>query len=986
MPEAGFAPDGPSPFVGRRAETAALASVLGRTAEGRGGLALVTGGAGIGKSRLVAATLERLRSDGSPADGEAAGLDALSDGVLDGVLAGVRVGYGECLPDLLMPPLWPISRAVSSAAARPRRASGEDPLGRLTDLLRPTGSRTVTDAPSAGPGWDRLAVLGEVADRLVAAAHEAPLVLVVEDVHWADPETLALLRLLAPELGRTPLVVVLTARTAVDDERATALAGLSGSASTQVVALGPLDVADVEDYLVRGRHEGDPAAVLALSGGLPLLLPVAVGAGPGAGPGTPNVHGSGGPHADVPTLVRRLTVSLRDEHVQVLESASLVASHLDAELAAAAADVDVAVASDATASALRAGLLVRAADGRSLVFAHELVREALTVRLTPDRARAAHRRIAELGTTRAGVPAVRVAAHWEAAGPEVAAQAATWWARAADEASALRAHADAAGHQARAAQAATLAGLPVAEVAGFHLGAARAWHRAGRYDEAVAAAEQAAALAGSAGRSDLVADAALAVGWVSYPDAQAAIGRLTSAALDGDAALDDATRARLVAQQVAALGNYAEARGAALTAEAMALARRSGDPAALLEAIGAWMSSNPEIGGAAEQRELAEEAVALAARIGAPLPELMAHTWRLNAVVQLGQVDLVNEGLDALRRIAQESRLPLATWHWLRASVAVAVLRGDFAAVEERHQRATAIARDSGDVVAANVGNAAVFEVALRRGVSLPDPERALRELEGAPISALIQAPRAMVLDQLGRRDEARVIYQRLVPLLGAPPEYRPWWPLMYMLLELAERFQDTAAAPLLVGELEPYARGSVGGLGTSTVWFIGNSNRQLGRALVLAGRLEDGVTAYRTAVDCDERIGARPDVALGRLDIARTLARADWPTADRPATLRAALDDARVAAEECRGLDMPGHASRAETLVAELTRSLAATDPLSPREREVADLVVEGLTNHEIAARLYLSERTVESHVRSVLMKVGARNRLELVRLRSTR
>jgi DNA-binding NarL/FixJ family response regulator len=82
----------------------------------------------------------------------------------------------------------------------------------------------------------------------------------------------------------------------------------------------------------------------------------------------------------------------------------------------------------------------------------------------------------------------------------------------------------------------------------------------------------------------------------------------------------------------------------------------------------------------------------------------------------------------------------------------------------------------------------------------------------------------------------------------------------------------------------------------------------------------------------------------------------------------------------------MPGHASRADALVAELTRSLAATDPLSPREREVADLVVEGLTNHEIAARLYLSERTVESHVRSVLMKVGARNRLELVRLRSAR
>ena len=81
---------------------------------GQGGLALVTGGAGIGKSRLVAATLEQVRGGGSPAEDDPA--------VLHGALDGVRMGYGECLPDLLMPPLWPISRAVSSAAARPRRS------------------------------------------------------------------------------------------------------------------------------------------------------------------------------------------------------------------------------------------------------------------------------------------------------------------------------------------------------------------------------------------------------------------------------------------------------------------------------------------------------------------------------------------------------------------------------------------------------------------------------------------------------------------------------------------------------------------------------------------------------------------------------------------------------------------------------------------------------------------------------------------------
>ncbi len=960
MPGAGSGRGRPPPFVGRAVETAVLDEVLGRPGAGHGGLVIVTGGAGIGKTRLVAVGLERLAAD---ADGARAPL----------------VGYGECLSDLLMPPLWPVRRAVASAAARAGESSAGTALDRVGALLTPPDPRSGSTAFGSAPGWDRLAVLGDVVDRLVTAAQQAPLVLVVEDVHWADAETLALLRLLAPELGRTPLAVLLTARPAVDDERASALAGLGASPWTHVVALGPLSVADVEQYLVRGAHDGDATEVHALSGGLPLLLPVAVGS-PGAGVAPAD--------ADVTSLVRRLTVSLPEDHVGILEAASLVTAHLDAELAAAAADVDLGTAADATATALRAGLLVRVPDGAGLAFAHELVREALAARLTSDRAAAAHRRIAVLGSARPGVPAVRIASHWAAAGPapDMAAHAATWWGRAADEASALRAYGDAAAHQARAAVAAAAAGWPDEEVAGHHLAAAQAWHRAGRYDRAVDAAERAATLAEAADRPDLLARAALAVGWVAYPAAQLAIGRLTRTALARPTDLDEATRARLVAQQVAALGSYASARGGDLAAEAMRLARHSGDPTARLEAIGAWMSAKPEIGGAEEQRLLAEEALGVATLTDQPVPTLMAHTWRLNAVVQLGRMEAAREELDALRLIAERSRLPLATWHWLRASVAMAVLRGDFAVVADQHARATAVARDSGDVVAANVGHAAVFETAGRRGVPLGDPEQALRTLAEAPSATLIDAPRALLLDQLGRRDEAYAVYQRLAPLVGAAPEYRPWWPLLYLLLQLAERFGDTAAGPGLVAALEPYARGAVGGLGTSTVWFIGHPGRQVGRALALAGRPDEAVAAFRAAMAVDERIGALPDVALGRLALAQTLA------GDRPAgaavvgrepSLRTALGEARLAASECRRLDMPGHAVRAEALVAELTAALAAGDPLSPREREVTALVEEGLSNHAIAQRLFLSERTVESHVRSALMKLGCRNRAELIRLR---
>ncbi len=894
-----------------------------------------------------------------------------------------------------MPPLWPVSRAVASASRSEASAEAggtegsEKAWADLEALLRPTvGAAEPGGAASFSPGWDRLAVLGDIVDHLVAASRSAPVVLVLEDVHWADPETLALLRLLAPELARCPLIVVVTARPATDDDHAAGLAGLTASPSTQVIALGPLSVADVEQYLEDGSYRADATEVLALSGGLPLLLPVAIGATHAPQDTSPAASRSSEParlRVDVPTLVRRLTVSLTDEHVAVLEGASLVTTGLDAEVAAAAAGVSVTSAGDATAAAVRAGVLTAAAEGGGLTFVHDLVRESLSSRLSPERARAAHRRLAELLAGRTGIPAVRVAAHWNAAGadPEACAQAASWWQRAAEESARLRAYEDAAALQARAVRAADAAGVTATQLAETSLAAARAWYRAGRYADAVAAADRAAGHAGAAGRPDLVADAALAVGWVSYPAAQEVITRLARVALDqGGTAISDATRARLLAQQVAMLGNYAEAHGAPQTAEAMALARRSGDPAALLEAIGARMASIPEIGSAAEQRALAEEAVEISSRLREPVPELLAHTWLLRAAVELAAMDLATEELLRLRLIADATRLPLAEWHALRASVAMAILRGDFAEIPERHERANAVARESGDIVAANVGNAAVFEVAQRRGVPIPEPEATLRMLDLAPMSTLIEAPKALLLHQIGRTDEARVIYERLVPLVGGQPEYRPWWPVMYILLDLAERFGDVEAGARLAVAQEPYSRGVVGGLGTSTVWFIGNPNRHFGRALALAGRLDEAMAAFETALVCDERMGARPDVALGRLEIAALLARSAGDRGSRTARLRSAQEQVRRAAEETRTLDMPGHAARADAMAADLAQALAQEDPLSPREREVVDLVVEGLTNQQVAGRLFLSERTVESHVRAALMKLGCRNRAELIRL----
>ncbi|WP_462202653.1 helix-turn-helix domain-containing protein [Frankia sp. CcWB3] len=110
----------------------------------------------------------------------------------------------------------------------------------------------------------------------------------------------------------------------------------------------------------------------------------------------------------------------------------------------------------------------------------------------------------------------------------------------------------------------------------------------------------------------------------------------------------------------------------------------------------------------------------------------------------------------------------------------------------------------------------------------------------------------------------------------------------------------------------------------------------------------------------------------LNRLALADVLRRLDDPDA--------AVTLAGAAAAEARRLDMPGPLARADRLLADLAAARRETDPLTPREHEVAALVVQAMSNREIAARLVLSERTIESHVRSILAKLGCTNRTELV------
>ena len=125
------------------------------------------------------------------------------------------------------------------------------------------------------------------------------------------------------------------------------------------------------------------------------------------------------------------------------------------------------------------------------------------------------------------------------------------------------------------------------------------------------------------------------------------------------------------------------------------------------------------------------------------------------------------------------------------------------------------------------------------------------------------------------------------------------------------------------------------------------------------------------------ELLVLRHEVAVLRR--ANPLARLDWADTLRTHDYAQARTLAWQAATEARRLDMPGPASRAEHLVNDLDQAIRAGDPLTPREREIAELVSAGITNRAIATQLVLSERTVEGHVRSILAKLQLTNRTEL-------
>jgi DNA-binding CsgD family transcriptional regulator len=927
-------------LVGREAELALLEPRLRAAFDGDGQVLLLSGEPGIGKTRLAQEVTARA---------EAMGMGAF---------------WGRADGQEGVPPYWPF-RQIIRAVASPELMEALGEAAADIAVVAPEVLPPATDALAA-PG-ERFRIFESVTRLFVEAAAPSGVLLVVDDLQWADAASLHLIGHLARSIDQARIAVIATYRdtesTGRPDLRA-ALAGLAREDAVTRVRLTGLSAADVGAQLstvighpvpanlvavVSRRSQGNPFFVAEL-GRLLARSPQAV---------------SGLPDG-VRDAVRGRLGSLSENGRRAVSMLAALGGCVDVTALAAVTGDPLGDVLSALDEVTRAGIVDEAGG-----ITHDLVAEVARLELPTVQRVTAHLRMARhlQGRADADSRVAEIAHHWLESLPAADVTVAVAWAeRAARRATEQAAWEQAAGLYDRAVKAAGGELFTSAERARLLLARATAQLRA--YD--IAAAHEsvlaAADIARAAGDADALARAALTLeGFSDLGWSQLTRG-LCEQALAVVPAIDSAQRARLLAQ-LAVNWQVSDTAGAAgaVSEQALAMAERVGDPHALAEALRARQMARSGPDGVHERLDLGNRLVDLGIRAASPIDVLWGRLWRFDALLQLGRINAAEAELGPLSAVAEQLRLPLARWHVLRNRAAIAFARGRFDEALELAQQVRTLAeraRHDGGLFSAEL---LVLMVSVQSGAD-PAAEHTARARSAEVILGSTAVLAAWYL-AAGHDAQAHRIYQRW----PAADEVQPFILLPYLTCtaDLADAFGDLPRAEEVYRRLLPFADFfSCGGAGAITV--LGSVRTALGVAAATLGRLDDAVRQLRSAVAANDAAGTPPFAAHARFELARVLGRRLRPGDRDEAAALAASSGA-----EADRLGMAPLLRRCRELSAALAETPPA--PLTRREREIAAFVAQGLTNRQIGATAHISERTAEVHVQHCLTKLGFNTRAQL-------
>ena len=912
-------------LVGRESELATLRQRLDAE-DGGGGVVLLAGEPGVGKTRLLLEAAEHAQNN------------------------GWQVLIGHAYDSEGMPPYLPFEEAISGIVrATPNTklhaeiVEAAPEIALLIPELRDRVQRAAP-RPSLGPEGDRYRLFEGVAQVLGDIARSSPrgLLLCLEDLHWADDSTLSLLEHIARQLADIRVLIAVTYRdTELETSRSLA------RTLEQIARQGSVLRLDIERLV----HE-EVGALLAKLGGPepPASLIEAVYAETEGNPffvrevfeylqeegrlldtsgrWRVDLHIA---ESDVPPSVR-LVISRRLERVsercrRTLSLAALIGRSFDYELLRVVSDLGNEALLDALDEAERAHLLESTTAG--LTFAHELVRQTLVNSLTQPRRQNIHLRIAqtmEAIYARNLAPYVsELAGHFRLAGNSADAnKTIAYCVRAAGAAQALFAYADAVSNLEAALAAQERAQLEDAsQKCDLLLQLGEALMPAGEPRRAVEVATQALALAEAPGDSK--------AGTASDPERGARACRVAIMAMYryggsvmwgtpewaqwaqcADRYAAEGTVDRVYADYALAAFEHNPGRFRAWRAQrerALSLARRLDQADPLFLAAWLFISFDGAPQHQAERRHLVEE---LAAR-----PKEGVNTRTLCSVLAVGGDTFLGWGdrdrAEALWHqvsdLAARTRDPFARLYSLWGEVAARLLAGEFERAVELGDALESRGADYGMAVMGRViADSLVWRPRLYLGrfeealAALGEPGR----LAVAPEALYLAAKRVLTLAHLGRAEEARTalgqVVEKLEGALGEEDE-TPAFMLLY-LLEAAVLLEERALVEAFAARLSSLAH--LAGTHSHNMTCFG---RHLGAAAALLGKPEEARGYYAQALDVATKIRFRPEIALTRLQLAELLLE------HYPEERAEALDHLDFAIAEFREMKMAPSLERASAM-----------------------------------------------------------------------
>lgn len=952
-------------LVGRDTELAALRAAVRDCARGHPRVILLTGEPGVGKTRLMSE------------------VTAWAEAELN-----VNARSGFALEAAGAPPYFPISRAIRHPVAR--LVADDASLQQLASILAAAG--LVDPAfdgfrpPASLPAdAERLRLFDAVADACLRLARDQPLLLTLDDLHWADAGSWDMIAYLIRAVSDARFCVLIACRDevltggGVGQRALVELNRLRLLVHLPLARLAPEAVrllgqeflggllADDLAATLASRSEGNPFFAEEILRGLQSQL-VQDWSGAFYIPARERAVANSATSATLHlTIVRRLE-ALPAETLTLVKSAAVLGRSFRMRTLARMCEQESDAVELRLQPAQAASVLTRAAGNDSLAFAHDLLRETAYELTAGDRRRlheAAARALDE-GGDRGFERAAMLAHHWhEASVPLMAARADMDAARAARQ---VAAHAETLRYAASACQhleEAAGSGVAPEEWRQARLTLAEAAFTCGSYTEAEAAFRAVLADAEQQGERQQQGHLWWRLGELYHrrerPDeAGACLYRALAILRDGHDSQHDLVEVLIALTSLEGLTRARYREATELGERARAIASEIGDARLQAEAALALAGARARSTGPLASRPLLREALDLALAIADPLLAADACGQLSNSHYWTGELQQARAYAQRRLELAEQANDVFGMRHAHSWLANVLLTLGEFDAAQELLERCEpllarldnpepiAVGRVFGSVIAYQRGELDRSLALVTNALALLEPVDPATVVWYRPIAALVSL-------LLGRAEDALRHLHAIEATLAAMPESalparsaRTVIGLVYAQLNDAQRAAECERA------LRPFA--------DDLHWWL--TRRTLATLAALRGDAALASDDLAMAERLARREGLLPDLAMILLQRAELLgiAHADG---------RSALREAR---EIMRALGMRSALARADAV--HDAAAVATPNQLTRREIDVLRHLAQGKTNREIADTLSISEHTVVNHLSHIFGKIGVDNR----------